>query len=99
MALVLTLSKGQDFYVGQERFVVTGVYGEQQFGLCRDSTGQMFEVTETRATEIMEDVFVSAGERRPSAGSVRIAIEAPPTMLVLRGERYRNQPAHRRGQR
>jgi hypothetical protein len=93
MPLVLSLKTGQDFYVGGERFVIGEVFSEAHFMVTRASTGESFEVTDLRATEILTDVFVSAGER-PQAQLARVAIEAPSDVLVLRGDKFRNPPAH-----
>lgn len=93
MPLVLSLKAGQDFYVGDERFIVDQVYAETHFMLARPGTGETFEVTDLRATEILPDVFVSAGER-PQAQLARVAIEAPSDVLVLRGDKFRNPPDH-----
>lgn len=96
MPLVLSLKKGQDFYIGDERFLIDEVYSETHFRVRRERTDKMFEITDTRATEIMPDVFVSAGER-PQPLMARIAIEAPPNVLVLRGDKFRNPPSFFRG--
>ena len=93
MPLVLSLKEGQDFYVGDERFVVEDVYSEMHFRVREVGTGKIFEITDLGATEIMPDVFVSAGER-PQALLARVTIEAPPSVLVLRGDKFRNPPAH-----
>jgi hypothetical protein len=87
MALVLSLTQGQDFYVGIERFVVVDVLSQSSLLLRRDRTGQFYKITSTRATEIMEDVFVSVGDRQSSAGTIRVAIDAHPDLLVLRGDK------------
>lgn len=93
MPLVLSLKANQDFYVGDEQFVVDSVHSETHFMIVRTSTRQRFEVTDLRATEIMPDVFVSAGER-PQTLLARVAIEAPSDVLVLRGDKFRNPPEH-----
>ena len=93
MPLVLSLKEGQDFYVGDERFVVEDVYSEMHFRVRRAGTGKIFEITDLGATEIMPDVFVSAGEK-PQAPLARVNIEAPPSVLVLRGDKFRNPPPH-----
>lgn len=90
MALVLSLKEGQDFYVGDERFVVQAVIDETNFKLMRAADGKSFHVTDSRAAEIIDDVFVSAGDR-PAAILARVSIEAPPEKLILRGEKYREQ--------
>jgi hypothetical protein len=88
MALVLSLRAGQDFYVDDERVIVERVHGHSRFDLVVASSGKRCRVTDAEAAEIMEDVFVSAGDR-PQAGFARVAIDAPADVLILRGERYR----------
>jgi hypothetical protein len=88
MPLVLSLRSGQDFYVGDERFVVGAIRGSANFDVIADRSGRRHEITDARSTEIMNDVFVSAGDR-PQTGLARVAIEAPQDILILRGEKYR----------
>lgn len=93
MPLVLSLREGQDFYVGETQFVVDQVGGDVQFTLRHVAEARTFEITDEHATEVMQDVFVSAGPReRPSLA--RVVIEAPPDVLVLRGDKKRNPPPH-----
>jgi hypothetical protein len=96
MALVLSLRKTQDFYVGTERFVMEVVHSEKLFRVRRESTGQTFEISDTTAIEVMDEVFVSAGDDPPPQ-TARIVISAPRNIRVLRGEKYRNPPPGVRG--
>jgi hypothetical protein len=89
MPLVLSLRKDQDFFVGEERFIVTDVMGETHFKLRHEGTGRVFEITDRRSTEILAEVFVSAGDR-PKTYMARVAVEAPAAIKVLRGDRKRN---------
>jgi hypothetical protein len=102
MALVLSLKEGQDFYVGPERFVVDSVIDETNFTLTRASDARVFKITDARAAEIADEVFVSAGDK-PMAVLARVSIEAPPEKLILRGDKYRQQkqqaPRYRGGRR
>jgi hypothetical protein len=50
MPLVLSLKEGQDFFVGDERFVVEDVYSETHFRVRRADTGKLFEITDLAAT-------------------------------------------------
>lgn len=90
MALVLSLKEGQDFYVGDEQFVVDRVDGESQFTLIRTEDGRRFAITDEASSEVAEDVFVSAGDRSPAL-LARVSIEAPPDILILRGDKRRQQ--------
>jgi hypothetical protein len=93
MPLVLSLRQGQDFYVGKERFVVDHIHNDTMFRLRHVESARKFEVSDTQSTKILDDVFVSAGARQQPM-LVRLAIEAPANVLVLRGDRYRNPPEH-----
>lgn len=88
MPLVLSLRAGQDFYVEDAQLVVGEIRGDTSFTLMVAATGKTFEITDQRAEEVLPDVFVSAGDR-PQAGLARVAIEAPPEKLILRGDNYR----------
>ena len=90
MALVLSLKEGQDFYVGDQQFVIDAIHADVFFRIKHPDSGRTFEVSNTRATEVLDDVFVSAGDK-PMAQSVRVAIEAPANLLVLRGPKYRGE--------
>lgn len=88
MALVLSLRQGEDFYVEDERFIVVEIFGPSRFQLKDAETGSIHEVTDEERVEILDDVFVSAGDRT-QMGVARIAIEAPREIMILRGEKYR----------
>jgi hypothetical protein len=96
MPLVLSLRKGDDFYVGNEQFVIDEIHSDTMFRVRHERTGKLFEVAGSNMTRIMNDVFLSAGER-PQAAVARVAIKAPANITVLRGEKYRNPPAHLQG--
>lgn len=101
MPLVLSLKKGQDFFVGDERFVVEEVDNPSTFKLrhaqkwrignvlCNRS--RTFDITDAHATEVLPDVFVSAGDNPPTA-MARVVINAPPEIFILRGEKRRSPP-------
>ena len=91
MPLVLSLKKSQDFYVGDERFVVTAVTSQTTFTLRHDQSGKVFKVTDAKQVEVAPQVWVSAGEK-PEAMVARVSIEAPISMLIIRGDKKRNPP-------
>lgn len=91
MPLVLSLREGQDFYIADTRFMIRRVHSETHFELRNHESGDVFDISEKRATEVLPDVFISAGDR-PQMQIARVAIDAPPTILVLRGEKYRTPP-------
>lgn len=89
MALVLSMRERSDFFVGDERFVVEQVYSDTHFRIRQDSSGRVFDITDQKSTEVMPEVFVSAGDKQPNI-LARVAIEAPRTIKILRGEMYRD---------
>jgi hypothetical protein len=88
MALVLSLREQQDFYVGEERFIVQALLSDTKFVLRNDRTGQKHTISDDRSEELVPDVFVSAGFKPPLA-TARVVIDAPQEVLVLRGEKKR----------
>lgn len=91
MPLVLSLAGGQDFYVDEHRFIVTHQFHETQFRLERVADGARFDVVDDRSVEILPGVFCSAGDFRSDRSLARVVLEAPPDVLILRGEKYRQQ--------
>jgi hypothetical protein len=89
MALVLSLKKGQDFYVGEEQFVLEKIHSDTRFRIRHAATRKHFEISDEDAAEILSDVYVSAGDR-PASNMARIAIAAPDDVLILRGEKKRH---------
>lgn len=98
MALVLSLREGQDFFVEDERFIVTKImsgarfvlqkYQESKLGRTLVKNRVNFDITDQCSSEISDGVFVSAGSGA-QFGTVRVAIEAPRELLILRGDKKR----------
>lgn len=86
MALILTMRKGECFYVEDSRVEVTSVEGDDHFVL-RDDKGREYDITDDKMTEIMPNVLVSVGSRG-TEGTARVAIEAPRTIMILREQNY-----------
>lgn len=85
MALVLSMTPGKSFYVDETKFTVTDVLSETRFVLRRDDTDESWVISDLEATEIMPEVFASAGERlQPQAA--RVALDAPREIRILRAE-------------
>jgi len=91
MALVFQLTEGEDFYINHDQVVVRNIVSPIEFVLLRTRDGAVIRVREGKAVEIFEGVFVSVGARG-QADAVRVSIEAPRTVLLLRGENYRRSP-------
>lgn len=88
MSLIISLRKGDDFFVNDERVVVSEIVGPNNYTLHVTSTGKKYRITDQEAKEVMPSVFVSSGGFL-KWGQVRLVIDAPKDILILRGERYR----------
>jgi len=88
MALVLTLHKNEDFYVGDQQIVVTEVYDDGTFVLQPTGGGE-YDVTHHPEVEIMPNVYVIASDAPEHYGRARIVISAPREVVVILGDRYR----------
>jgi negative regulator of genetic competence, sporulation and motility len=86
MSLVLSLKRGGVFRVGPMTFVIDHIHKGVDFVVRDEQTGKTHDISDKKATEIADDVFVSAGKRQQSS-TARITIDAPEEMVVLRGER------------
>ena len=89
MPLVLSQKIGDDFYAGDSRFAVTDIYQDTSFTLVKDGVDK-YEITEYEAVEVMPEVFISSGDFFQS-GVVRVVIDAPRSIVILRGDKYREQ--------
>lgn len=95
MALILSLKERQDFFVGKHRFTLTKINGPTSFCLkseAPDDKGRT--ITDERGTEVMPDVFVSAGESHQS-NMASVVITAPKEILILRGDLHRADAARK----
>jgi len=93
VALVLSLKHGEHFWVAHAKVTVGEIVDAKLFWLEVEG-GQKHRVTDDRATEIMDDVFVSSGDMF-NLGLLRVVIDAPRSIEILRDERYRAKyPQH-----
>jgi hypothetical protein len=92
MALVLSLRTGQDFFVGNEQFMVHEIESPLDFTLIHIGKDRKYQITDEEATEIMPGVKVSAGDKAPTL-AVRITIQADRSIPVVRGDKRREQLA------
>lgn len=88
MSLVLSLKQGDDFWVRDSQVVVTRIQDAKKFWVQVAGNDKEFEITDSHATEIIPNVFVSAGDFF-KYGMIRAAIDAPREIEILRGDRYR----------
>lgn len=81
MALVLNLCEGDAVYIAGKAYTLADV----KKGAVRllTESGQIFDVTDYKATEIAPDVFVSVGLRGAAAG-IRLAFRAPHSIKIDR---------------
>ena len=91
--MVLTMTEGEDFYIRDEQFFLSRIVSTKDFILTRARDRNQIRVTEGRAMELAENVRVSVGARG-QLGLARVAIEAPRSVIILRGANYRKAPPH-----
>ncbi|HEY0819769.1 MAG TPA: hypothetical protein VGD46_13380 [Rhizobacter sp.] len=94
MALVLAMQEGRAFYVDDTRVEVERVATAQQVtlkvvGKCMD---QQFHLTDRDRTEILPGVYAQLGLGN-STGTVKIAVEAPKKVRILRDSLYLGEDA------
>jgi hypothetical protein len=92
MPLVLTLNEGEDFYIRDDRVVLEKIHSQTEFSLRRGRDNALIRIQEGRSVELFRGVFVTAGARG-QLGLSRIAIEAPRSLPILRGDLYRQSSA------
>ena len=88
MALVISMRVGQDFYIADQRVVVSWIESPYKFGLKLG--GELHIVNDLDWTTIYPGVRVMAGTPRNQYQNtiVKVMVEAP-GMTVLRGQLYR----------
>jgi hypothetical protein len=64
--------------------MIEQVYRGVDFVIKHLQSGRRYDVTDKKATEIADDVFVSAGRRQQSS-TARVTIDAPGELAVIRG--------------
>ena len=95
MALVLGLSDGDDFFVGDERVTLESVIEPVAFTL--KVRGDEFLITDRKSVEVLPDVMISAGTPGRSC-VVKVVIDAPRSVPIWRGNIYREKQRDARGQ-
>jgi hypothetical protein len=88
---------GEDFYVRDTRFVLVHVEDENRFTVRNDETGEQITITDQEAVEIAPGTTASSGGYFMQ-GQIRIALDAPRSVLILRGDRYRGQASAEMGE-
>jgi hypothetical protein len=92
MGLVLGLTIGKDVYFNKVKVTLESVSSPTRYKVKvhGEALDQIFEVENTATTEIMPNVFVSAGPtHRP--GCAKMVIEAPQSVNIKRGDVLRRE--------
>ncbi len=87
MGLVILLRAGEDFFIADERYVMSRIDGTT-LRIERPRDGAVFEITNDEMREIEPDVLVQAGDR-VTTRAARVLIEAPRSKKILIGPKYR----------
>lgn len=91
MSLVISLKDGEDVFFGEDRLIVDGVFSANSYTLKNPKTGKAHHITDKEAVEVLPNVTISAGDGQQQFGVVRLTIDAPRDVIVLRGSRKRQQ--------
>lgn len=87
MGLALTFRQGDDFYLGDERFVVEAI--ERGFRVTvRNQAGVATVLTPDRPLSIHPRVTAQVGDTSV-ASQVKIVFKAPLSVIILSGDNYR----------
>ena len=92
MPLAIGVREGEDFYVGNDKFLLEEIVSETNFKLvhCTPAMNYQFRVTDQQMTEVMPNVKVGVG-LKGTMNMVRVLIDAPKNLKILRGELYREE--------
>ena len=91
MALTLIFSLGREFYIQDDRYVVTAV-GKKSGGRVKGPDGTFYDLSNTTSVELTHGTRVSEGPKTDPT-EVRIVFEASPKVTILRGDLYRERRA------
>lgn len=87
MGLILTLRKRDDFYLGDERFVVEDI--DAQFNVTiSDQKGKKIVINIDGISPIRPRVGAMIGDTS-APGQVKVMFEAPRSLAILTGANYR----------
>ena len=93
MPLVLTLKAGEDFYVDDQQFMVEQIYDDTHFRICHMQTQKQYEIGHEHKVEVFPEISLRAAFD-PTGRTVRVDVQAPQRMKILRGDKKRNPPAY-----
>lgn len=89
MGLSLAFRPGEDFYIGDKRFVVVDVTSPVSFTIRREQDGCEFPLLDDgRGVEIAPSVVIRVGTRG-QGNLARIDFTAPRSVVIVTGRNYR----------
>ena len=90
MSLVISLHVNDDFWIGSQRYRVAEIEDANRFWVQRAGESNVTAITDDQSVEIEPDVFLSSGGFF-KFGMIRLVVEAPRVIEVLRGDRWRER--------
>ena len=87
MGLVISLRTGEDFFIADERYVLSAIAGTT-VRIERRRDGAAFEITNDELREIEPEVLLQTGDRMTTRAA-RVRIDAPRSKTILMGPKYR----------
>jgi sRNA-binding carbon storage regulator CsrA len=88
MALVLSLKQGDAFYINTLRLEIGQVDSAELFMLHMAGKKEPLAITDREAIEVVPDVHIASGGFHNS-GLIRVTVDAPREIEILREEKYR----------
>jgi hypothetical protein len=87
MGLVISLRAGEDFFIADERYVLSAITGTT-LRIERPRDGAAFDITGDEMREVEPDVLIQTGDRLTTRAA-RVRIDAPRSKTILIGPKYR----------
>ncbi|MFO1157256.1 MAG: hypothetical protein U1E60_00300 [Reyranellaceae bacterium] len=87
MGLVISLRRGEDFFIADERYVVSEIVGTT-LRLERPRDGAAFQITNDAMREVEPQVLIQIGDRLTTKAA-QVVINAPRSKTILIGPKYR----------
>lgn len=87
MSLVLSIRKGEDFFVGDDRFIMTARDANNNVVLHNDTLGDVF-INPDFSVEVQPDVKLTVS-LAVEDNVTRVMVTAPRKIAVMLGRRYR----------
>ena len=84
MGKVLTLRAGEDFFLDDDRYVVTQIFSAFTAILSRERDGTNFTLSTEKMTELAPRIFARLGTRGQN-DLARVDVEAPREVQIVPG--------------